>query len=104
QVDVLSDRIGAAVQLLAEIVRHPAFDEALLERAHADWLAVLSSIESDPRAAAMQGLRQVVFGGGHRLGLPLAGTRRTLAAISLAHLRARYGQLFRPDNLAIATC
>jgi zinc protease len=104
QLDILPDQINAAIVLLAEMVRRPAFDEALLERAKDDELVGLSALESDPRAAALQGLRQVVFGTGHRLGLPLRGTRRTLAAATLADLQARYAELFRPENVVLAIC
>jgi zinc protease len=104
QLDVLADSAEAAIAVLAEVARHPTFDQALLERGRDDELSALSALESDPRALAFQGLHQVVFGTGHRLGLPLAGTRRTLAAVSLADLQARHGELFRPENLVLAVC
>jgi predicted Zn-dependent peptidase len=104
QLDVLAENAAAAIAVLAEVARRPVFDEALLERAHDDELSALSALESDPRALAIQGLRQVVFGTGHRLGLPVSGTRRTLALVSVADLRARYGELFRPENVVLAIC
>jgi zinc protease len=103
QMDVLADRAEAAIAVLAEVARHPFFDEALLGRARDQELGGLAALEGDPRALAIQGLRQVVFGTGHRLGLPLVGTRRTLAAISLADLRARHAELFRPGNVVRMT-
>jgi predicted Zn-dependent peptidase len=52
----------------------------------------------------MQALRQVVYGKGHPMGRPPRGVPRTLRAITVDDLAARYRQSFRPENTTLALC
>jgi zinc protease len=103
QLDVPAEQMEGALTLLAEIVRQPALDEADLARGRTAQVAALAALAREPGRAGLQGLRQVVFGD-HRLGLPLPGTRRTVAALAAGDLRARHRQLFWPGNAALVLC
>jgi predicted Zn-dependent peptidase len=101
-IEVLEDGLAGALKLLAEILLRPGFDPGTLAWLKADQVSWLASLESDPTAAAMQGLRQVVFGTRHPLGLPLRGTRSSVRSFTLEDLQARHRLSVQPANVAIA--
>jgi zinc protease len=99
--EVLEDRTGPALAMLAHLLQHPDFDAGELERLRAIAQAGLASALSDPDTAGLTGLRRVVFGREHPAGVSENGTARSLAAITVEDLQARYQQIMRPDNVAI---
>ena len=102
RLDVLDDALPMAVKLLAALVMDAGSDETSLARVRAEHRGLLESLESSPAAAGIQGLRQVVYGVDHPLGLPWAGPHRTVAALTVADLEERYLQVVRPSNIVIA--
>ncbi|HXU80609.1 MAG TPA: insulinase family protein [Polyangia bacterium] len=99
--EVLEDRAGAALAMLAHLLQHPDFDPDELERLKAIGKTVVTHDLADPDTAAMRAIRQVVFGGQHPAGAAPSGTHRSLDAITIGDLRARYEQIVRPDNIVI---
>jgi zinc protease len=102
EVEVQADRALAALELLAEIVQRPAFTAGEHERLRVRQLAFLEREQSDPEVLAVMGVRLAIFGPAHRAGLPLLGTRRSLAALTLDDLRVRQRRAIRPERAAIA--
>jgi zinc protease len=100
-IDVLEDRTGPALAMLAHLLQHPDFDADELERLRNIERAVLEHRAADPESAALQGLRQVVFGREHPVATYGAGTAKSLASLTVDDLRARYEQIVRPDNIVI---
>jgi zinc protease len=101
QLDVLEDRLHGALRLLGEVLQKPGFTDEELARLKDEQQRLFVERIADPDAAAMAGMRQVLYGRGHPLGRPAEGTRASLAGISVADLRARHQQVVHPRNLAL---
>jgi zinc protease len=99
--DVMEDRAVGALKLLAEILSHPGFDAAQMERIRIEQRSNLEDGLGNPGTAAMWGIRQVVFGTGHPMGLPEVGTKSSIASFTLDDLQARAHQVLRPDQIVI---
>jgi len=99
--EVLEDRAGQSLAMLAHLLQHPDFDADELERLRTIMKTAATRRLADPDTAAMQGIRRLVFGAQHPEGVTALGTQRSLDGLTLADLRARYEQIFRPDNVVI---
>lgn len=102
RMEVLEDRLPGAINLLAEVIQRPAFEESAVSWSRDQLLAAVAAEDGSPTLAARRALRWVVFGADHPMGFPPLGTARTLAAITPADLQARHRDIARPENLAIA--
>lgn len=60
--DVLADFAPAMVELIADIVRHPAFPESELERLKRDRLRQLSVVRTEPDQMAVAAFREALYG------------------------------------------
>jgi zinc protease len=101
RIEVLEDRAGPALAMLAHLLQHPDFDADELARLKAIAKTVVIHELADPDTAAMLAIHQVVFGRQHPSGVSSQGTPRSLDALTIADLRARYEQIVRPDNIVI---
>jgi zinc protease len=99
--DVLEDRATGALKLLAEILIRPGFDAGEMERIRLEQRSNLDDGLGNPGTAAMWGIRQVVFGTGHPMGLPEVGTKSSIHGFTLDDLKARAHQVLRPDQIVI---
>ena len=99
--EVLEDRTGPALAMLAHLLQHPDLDADELERQRGILKAAALRRVADPDTVAMQGIRRLVFGRQHPEGTTAMGTERSLDGLTVANLRARYQQIFRPDNIVI---
>lgn len=96
--NVLTDHLAAGVELLADVVLHPSFPSAELERVRDERMARVLQEADDPRAVADDVFARVVFGEGHPYGDPLLGTRTTLRAITRDDVVAYHAAAFRGAN------
>jgi zinc protease len=101
RIEVLEDRVGPALAMLAHVLQHPDFDADELERLRRIETSAATHRMADPETVALIGLRQVVFGREHPVGVYGLATVRSLAGLTLDDLRARYRQIVRPDNIVI---
>ncbi|HEY0705911.1 MAG TPA: insulinase family protein, partial [Polyangia bacterium] len=99
--EALEDRAAGALKLLAEVLSRPGFDPAELERTRAEQLSALENGLGRPETVALWGLRQVMFGPRHPMGLPVYGTRSSIARLSLADLQSRARQILRPERTVL---
>jgi zinc protease len=99
---VLRPRLDAALALLAEVVIETTFPEDEVRRKRAELHASLVRENDEPAILASKAFAAAVYGTGHRYGVPLAGTSRTIQSLDrdalVAFRRARYrparGQAF----------
>ena len=92
----LPSKAGALMQLLAEVARLPAFDEAEVKLAKANAQQSLKASSATPGFRADGALGKAIYG-----GHPYGNTQPTEAAIeatTAAALRAAHAQRFRPDR------
>jgi zinc protease len=101
---VLTPRLQPALELLAEMVLEPAFDEAEFARKQRERLHSIRQEREEPRVLASQAFADVVYGSRHPYGVPLGGTSSSVEALTVADLRACYRDRFRADNAFIVVC
>ena len=93
-----SDRLEMGLELLAAAVNEPRFEAAELERARALRLGDLVQDLDDPDELARNATWRALFGDGHPLSHPPAGTRAGVAAV--AHEGARESWVARRQSRA----
>ena len=96
-VDVMSSKISAAVDILADVVRRPTFKDEEIERLRQQTLDELTVELGEPGSIARYVAARIVFGDAP-YGQPLAGTPESIARISRADFLKYHGRWYRPDN------
>lgn len=98
---VLSDHLEAALDVLADMVLHPALEPAAVERERQVILEEIASYEDAPDE-----LVHDVFAGalwpGHPLGWPVAGSAATVGGLEPVDLRAFMDARYRPGLSLVA--
>ncbi|HEX8666819.1 MAG TPA: pitrilysin family protein [Allosphingosinicella sp.] len=99
----LSPNLAPSLDLLADIVRNPAFDPAEVERLRAQQLALISQELTQPQGLAQRTLPVALYGPNHPYGIPFTGTGdpKAVAALSRQDLIAFHQAWLRPDNARI---
>jgi zinc protease len=96
-ITVTTPKLGAAMELLADVVRHPTFAQAELDRERKQTLDDLRVSLSQPGSvAAIVGAR-AVYGTG-TYGHSADGTPASLPRITRADVVRLHATCFRPDN------
>jgi zinc protease len=98
---VMKDSFGLAMDLLADVVRNPAFAEDEIERQRQQLLSSLQVSAGDPDYLASVVFDRLVYGF-HPYGLPNSGTAESLASITRADLQAFHKRFFVPNNMILA--
>ena len=111
QLRSLSDpaQLGAAVTLLASLLREPAFPAAILAREKARTIAGLQQAEANPSARGQRALTALLYGN-HPYGLSARVTPHTVGEITRGdvqafwqrHYQARYAVVSMVGNLTRA--
>ena len=98
---VMKDSFNVGMNLLADVVRNPAFAPAEIERQKEQKISSLQVSSNDPDYVASVLLDRLVYGF-HPYGLPNSGTPETLAAITRADLQEFHSRYFVPNNMILA--
>jgi zinc protease len=96
-VGVMSDKIGSALEILADVVRRPTFKKEEIERLRQQYLDNLTLALGDPGSIARFVAARVVFGDS-AYGHPLEGTNESLTRITPADIAKLHSRFYRPDN------
>lgn len=97
----LAQHWDALLTLIADVVTSPAFRDDEVERVRRLMSAEIQSRADRPLASAMDALMRDLYGR-HPYGLPLAGTRDTIAAVSRQGLVDHYRRMYRADRVVLA--
>ncbi|RMD89534.1 MAG: insulinase family protein, partial [Alphaproteobacteria bacterium] len=99
----LGSRLGASLDLLADVVENPAFDEKELERLRQQRIARIQQEMNQPVAIALRLLPPILYGDDHAYGIPFtgSGTIESVKAITRDDLAAFHKAWLRPDNATI---
>ncbi|QDK33312.1 M16 family metallopeptidase [Sphingomonas sp. IC081] len=94
----LTANLSPSVDLLADVVRHPAFAPAEVERVKVQAEAALAQAQSTPAGLARRALGSALYGS-HPYAQPSDGLGQTasLAALTPAALKAAHDKWLRPD-------
>lgn len=87
---VLRPRLEPALELLAEALTEPAFEEAAFAQKQRERLASLLQEKSEPRALAGNAFARTAYPAGHPYARPLAGTEASIGALTAADAAAHY--------------
>ncbi|WP_328343613.1 M16 family metallopeptidase [Micromonospora sp. NBC_00421] len=102
-VQVPVDRLGAAVELLAEAVRTPRLDPDDVRRVRDDEATALRMDWSNPGPRADAALRADLFGAQNRWGRPLYGDPGSVAGLDVEDVTVFHSEWFlRPGTLIVA--
>lgn len=99
----LAPNLAPSLDLLADIVRRPAFRETDVKRARDQQLAAIAQANASPSALASRTLSPILFGPAHPYGQPAdgLGDGKSVSALSPAALRVAQAKWLRPDNVTI---
>jgi zinc protease len=95
--NVMTDKLGRAMPIMADVARNPAFAADELERQRAQSLDGLRVAYQQPGQVASYAAAPVVFAGTPFGHVP-AGTPGSIARLKPADLSALHGAWYRPDN------
>ncbi|MEA3036650.1 MAG: zinc protease, partial [Sphingomonadales bacterium] len=99
----LTPNLAPSLDLLADIVRNPAFDPSEVERLRGQQLARIESELTQPQGLALRTLPGALYGPSHPYGVPFTGTGdpAVVKRLSRADLVAFHDSWIRPDNARI---
>jgi predicted Zn-dependent peptidase len=100
-IKVLDEHLPRAVELLADIVLHPAFDADDIEREKKVILEEIKMVEDTPDDLVHE-LFTASFWEGHPLGRPILGTPESVNALTQDVLRGYFARVYAPDNFVIS--
>jgi zinc protease len=91
-------RIEPTLALMADVVMHPTFPAAELERLRTEILTGMLQARDNPEAIATLAFPRLLYGTAHRYGTAENGTPESVKAIAVDDLRAFYRTRYRPDT------
>ncbi|GGD51485.1 M16 family metallopeptidase [Pseudoxanthomonas indica] len=99
----LSDKLPDSLDLLADVLRRPSFDDAEIERVRATWIAGIKQEKARPQSAALRVLPPLLYGPGHPYAIPFtgSGTEASIASLGRDDLLAFHDQWLQPDKARI---
>jgi zinc protease len=99
-INVMSDKIAPALEILADVVRRPIFAQEEIQRLKRQLLDELKVSLKEPGTLASYVAARVIFGAG-AYGHPLPGTPESLARIRRSDIVALHQRFYRPDNAVL---
>ena len=99
----LTPNLAPSLDLLADVVRNPAFRTIDVARARDQQLAAIAQANASPSGLANRRLSPILFGSAHPYGQPADGLGDATAvrALDPPALRIAQAKWLRPDNVAI---
>ncbi len=99
--NVLDVHVEDAFELLSDIVLNPLFEAGDMERERAVILEELAAVEDAPEELLWEEFI-ATFWLDHPLGIPVLGTKETIASLSCEDLRAFFQRAYEPANVVVA--
>jgi predicted Zn-dependent peptidase len=101
--DALNSDLVPSLELMADVVRNPAFSAADIARVRGQWLAGIAQEKSQPVGLALRTLPPLLYGKDHAYGIPATGTgtEASIKSLTAADLAAFQADFIRPDNARI---
>lgn len=99
--EVMSGDFRTGLELVAEVILHPAFPAAPLEREREIQLATIRAQKDELLATASRLMRRAMFGEAS-YGLHILGTEATVAALQVADLQNYHATLAVPENCVLS--
>ncbi len=90
-----------ALDIMARVLQHPEFPEAILEREKVRLIASLKEAETQPESIAEKAFQKAVYGT-HPYALPATGEVGTVGKITVQDLRDFYQTHYQADHAVVA--
>lgn len=99
----LKENLRPSMDIMADVLRNPTFDNKEIEKLRARWLAAIEQEKASPVQLALRMLPPEIYGDGHAYGVPFTGSGTTASIKSLTRddLVAFHQTWLRPDNATI---
>jgi predicted Zn-dependent peptidase len=97
-IEVLQRNLDPALDILADLMMRPRFEEKEWERVKALWLNDLAQRREDPREVARVVAERVFYGDANPFGHPFDGYEAAVKSIGLSDIKDFYRSHVRPDN------
>ncbi len=98
----LSETLPKALELMADVVQHPAFRPEDVERVRLLKLTGLEQKKANPAALAADRAARILYGKDHPWGQPAGGTPESVASITSADLVAFHAKYWVPNDAVIS--
>jgi len=99
----LKDQLGPSLDLFADVIKNPAFDQGEIDRMRPRMLAQIEQEKNQPVGIALRTLPPLLYGEDHAYGIPFTGSGNTESVTSLRRddLAGFQQDWLRPDNATI---
>ncbi len=97
---VLRKDLDTGLDLLADVLLHPAFAAEEVARRREAVLAAIRAEEDDPTSVAQKAFQRALFGD-TPYGHPVEGTAESVATLDRSPVRQFYQQYYRPGGAAV---
>jgi zinc protease len=97
-IDVPAIHANEGLDLLADVVLHPAFSEEELARLKKERSAELEQELAEPASVAARAFALVLYGSGHPYGRPASGTLDSVERLRRSDVESSYSARFAPEN------
>jgi zinc protease len=97
----LKRHLGKALEIFSDVVQHPAFPEAELERQRNIAIGDLAQIRNEPLILAKLAVAQTIYGYDHPYGRPTQGTIDGLKSITRKDLKNFHQAMADPEQATI---
>ncbi|HEY0013581.1 MAG TPA: pitrilysin family protein [Allosphingosinicella sp.] len=97
---VRSDNLDAAMELVSDVARNPAFSAEELERQRAQAIDAFTVTMGDPGSVSRLVAMRALYGLGS-YGHPQGGTAASLRALTREDARAAYARAWKPSNATL---
>jgi zinc protease len=96
----ISDKLTPSLDLYADVVRNPAFDQAEIDRLRPRWIGMIKQEKSQPVQLALRNLPPLLYGPDHAYGIPLtgSGTEDSINSLTREDLQSFHETWIRPSN------
>ncbi|MGD2252233.1 MAG: pitrilysin family protein [Anaerolineales bacterium] len=97
----LAEDLDTLLALLVEVLRHPSFPKAQIERLRSERLTGLAIRDQATGARAQMAFHDLAYPN-HPYSIPVDGYQETVAALNAADLRAFHRQHYAPGGMVLA--
>jgi zinc protease len=97
----LTENLSSAFDLLAEVIREPAFRQREVERLQAERTAELLQLRAEPRGLADEFFSRFLYEAGARYATPEGGTEDSVKRLTRADVESFFQQQYRPANATV---
>src|SRR5688572_8615601 len=99
----LKEKLDPSLDLFADMLRTPRFDQKEIDRVKASWIAGIKQEKAKPQGAAMRVLPPLLYGDGHPYAIPFSGSgsETSIQSLTREDLVAFHDTWVRPDQATL---